>query len=247
MKKLVVWSVAILLLASAGCKDDEVIEETRDTIVNIHFNHLMDGVPVEMDTMKYYNANGDTFSMRTIKYFITRLTFHRSGKDNIVLSDMHYVEHAIPETENHTYTQMIPSGNYTSVSFTYGFVATENLSLMFGVPPENQMFWPENMGGGYHYQKLEGQYYENGEKRFFNFHSGGLDKVDYSINVPLDNSSFATANNEVNIELNMEIMNWFKNPVVWDFAYFGPAIMENHEAQEAIQKNGVDVFTATIN
>jgi hypothetical protein len=35
--------------------------------------------------------------------------------------------------------------------------------------------------------------------------------------------------------------------VVWDFAYFGPAIMENHEAQETIQKNGVDVFTATIN
>ena len=45
----------------------------------------------------------------------------------------------------------------------------------------------------------------------------------------------------------MEIQNWFKNPTEWDFAYFGAAIMGNHEAQATIQKNGADVFTSTVN
>ena len=54
-------------------------------------------------------------------------------------------------------------------------------------------------------------------------------------------------NNQVQIDLDMEIQNWFKNPVDWDFAYFGAAIMGNAEAQATIQKNGKDVFTGTVN
>lgn len=249
MKKIIFYTLVIGLVGYSGCKDPEpeTPVEAKNTLVDIHFNHYLDGIPVEMDTMKYINANGDTFSMRTIKYFITRMTFHRDGKSDVVLSDMHYVEKAIPETEDYTFESKIPSGTYSGVSFTYGFVNEDNISLMFGIPPENQMFWPENMGGGYHYQKLEGQYIDNGIRKFFNFHSGSLDKVDYSINVMLQNSGFTVANNQVDIELEMEILNWFKDPVTWDFAYFGAAIMGNHEAQETIQKNAVNVFTATIN
>lgn len=249
MKKTLILSfAAILILGLSNCKPDETTpEEVKDTTVHVNFNHFVDGVPVEIDTMKYINTNGDTFSMRTIKYFITRLTFHRSGASNVVINEHHYVEHALPETESYTYSGKIPDGVYSGVSFTYGFVNEDNISYWFDEAPEYQMFWPENMGGGYHYQKLEGQYLHNGVRKFFNFHSGGLDKTDYSINMALPNSGFEVANKEVNIELDMEIMNWFKTPIVWDFDYFGAAIMGNHEAQSAIQKNGVDVFTATIN
>lgn len=238
-----------MTLSYSSCKEDEPdpIVESTPTEVKIQFNHFVDGAPVEIDTLKYINTNGDTFSMRTIKYFISRVTFHRDGKSDVVLSDMHYVEHAIPSTEMYDFENKIPDGVYTGISFTYGFVNEDNISNMFGTPPEFQMFWPENMGGGYHYQKLEGQYLDDGIKKFFNFHGGGLDKTDYSINVVLPNSGFEVANNLVQINLDMEIQNWFKNPVIWDFAYFGAAIMGNHEAQATIQKNGVDVFTCTVN
>ena len=249
MKKILLLSfVATLILGLSNCTpDDPEPEEVKNTTVHVNFNHFMDGNPIEIDTMKYNNTNGDTFSMRTIKYFISRLTFHRDGKSDVVIKEHHYVEHAIPETESYTYESKIPEGTYTGISFIYGFVNEDNISYMFDEAPEYQMFWPENMGGGYHYQKLEGQYLDNGVRKFFNFHSGGLDKTDYSIKMVLANSSFTVKNQEVNIELDMEIQNWFQNPLDWDFAYFGAAIMGNHEAQAAIQKNGVDVFSATVN
>jgi hypothetical protein len=250
MKKILLMSLATaLVLSFSSCNNDDPdpVVEVTNTVVKMNFNHFVDGAPVEIDTMKYINTNGDTFSMRTIKYFITRVTFHRDGKSDVMLGDMHYVEHALPETESYTFESKIPDGTYTGVSFTYGFTNTDNISYMFDTPPEFQMFWPENMGGGYHYQKIEGQYLHDGVKKFFNFHAGGLDKTDYSIKITLPNSDFTVTNNEVNIELDMEIQNWFKNPVVWDFDYFGAAIMGNHEAQATIQKNGADVFSATVN
>ena len=250
MRKILLLGLIMgLMLSYSGCTPDEPDQptESANTVVNMNFNHFMDNAPVEIDTMKYINTNGDTFSMRTIKYFITRLTFHRDGKSDVVLGDMHYVEHAIPASESYTFENKIPSGVYTGISFTYGFINADNISNRFSAPPEYQMFWPENMGGGYHYQKLEGQYLDNGIRKFFNFHSGGLDKTDYSINMVLPNSGFEVVNNEVSIELDMEIKNWFNSPVVWDFAYFGAAIMGNHEAQETIQQNGTNVFTCTVN
>ena len=249
MKKIFIWSIAIgLLVGFSGCNDDvDDVPEEGNTEVTMNFHHFVDGTVVDMDTMRYISANADTFSVRTIKYFVTRLTFHRDGKDDVVLSDMHYVEEGMDETKSHIYGTKIPSGVYTGISFTYGFINAENISYMFPSAPEYQMFWPENMGGGYHYQKIEGQYYVTGVKKFYNFHSGALDKTDYSINVVLPNSGFEVVNNEVTINLTMEIQNWFKNPNVWDFDYFGAAIMGNHEAQGAIQQNGVDVFTASVN
>jgi len=250
MKKLLIVGFVLgMVFNFSSCKTDEPEDptESKNTEVKINFNHFVDANPVEIDTMKYINAHGDTFSIRTIKYFISRMTFHRDGKSDVTLSDMHYVEHAIPETESYTFKTKIPDGTYTGISFTYGFVNADNKSNMFSTPPEFQMFWPENMGGGYHYQKIEGQYYDDGIKKFFNFHAGGLDKTDYSIHMVLPNSGFKVVNNKVSIELDMEMQNWFKTPVVWDFAYFGAAIMGNHEAQQTIQKNGKDVFTVTVN
>ncbi|UTW64848.1 hypothetical protein KFE94_09140 [bacterium SCSIO 12643] len=249
MKKSFTCLFAIIsILTFSHCKKDTIPEpnEIANIMVKMNFNHLLNHNPVEMDTIKYVNSNTDTFSIRTIKYFISRVTFHRDNKADIVLKDFHYVDQELPESLTHIFKDLIPEDSYSSVSFTFGFTNTDNTSNMFTTAPEMQMFWPENMGGGYHYQKLEGQYLDHGIKKFFNFHAGGLDKIDYSIHIQLANSNFQVKNDQVQIDLNMEIQNWFKNPVNWDFSYFGAAIMQNHEAQQTIQKNGHDVFTASI-
>jgi len=44
----------------------------------------------------------------------------------------------------------------------------------------------------------------------------------------------------------MNIDEWFKNPHIWDFNYWGPAIMENETAMRIAKENGeVGVFTIT--
>ena len=70
-----------------------------------------------------------------------------------------------------------------SISFTFGFSNSQNISNIYINEPNNfhnLMFWPDVMGGGYHYMKLEGRYYNsNQEEQFYNTHTGRLDGVDY--------------------------------------------------------------------
>ena len=108
------------------------------------------------------------------------------------------------------------------------------------------MEWPIPMGGGYHYMKLEGEYINNLETNFFNLHAGGLDGNPYEIHIDLPNSGFEISTNSLELTLNMEISNWLRNPTDWDFAYWGPGIMGNPDAQATVQKNGQNVFSIEI-
>jgi len=139
MKKFIVWSIAaVLLVGYSGCSEDPPEEptEAKTTEVNMNFHHFVDGSVVDMDNIKYINANADTFSIRTIKYFISRVTFHRDGKSDVVLSDMHYVEEGLDDTKSYTFENKIPDGTYTGISFTYGFINADNKSYMFPDAPE---------------------------------------------------------------------------------------------------------------
>ena len=248
MKNFYFWIIISSTILLAHCKSEipDPVTPTANTTVGISFNHLVNGLDVQLDSLMYQNANGDTFSIRTIKYFISSITFHRQGLSDIVLDDIHYVDQSITNSLDYICGNKIPSGSYTGISFTIGLKNAQNISNQFTSGPEFQMFWPENMGGGYHYQKLEGRYLDQGIKKFFNFHAGGLDNVDYSISMTLPQSGFTTQTNSVHIQLDAEIQNWFNDPVIWDFSYFGAAIMQNHEAQQTIQKNGWNVFSAIV-
>ncbi len=248
MKPLTILVLIVALATLGSCKKDETEPvETGNTTVSMTFTHQVDGQPVVFDTIIYQNALGQHYSIKTIKYFISRLTFHRAGKPDWVLKDIHYVDRTIPETMTYMFKDKIPEGTYTGISMVYGLVKEDNISYRFTDPPESLMEWPEVMGGGYHYMKLEGQYIDStGNKNFFNFHAGGLDKEEYEIHIDFINSGFTVNDGNLDLELVMEIQNWFKNPVNWDFDYFGPAIMGNHEAQQTIQKNGHDVFSIII-
>ena len=107
------------------------------------------------------------------------------------------------------------------------------------------MLWPNTLGGGYHYMKLEGRYVDNyGEQKFYNTHTGGLNSSDYSINYlfDIDNSE---SNSKIFIDMN--INNIYNDPV-YDFNYYGSAIMSSEVAQSVIQVNMLeDVFSVSVN
>jgi hypothetical protein len=245
------YIIGLLFLVNLfGCnKDKSAPLQTASPDVDLHidFHHFVNDLPVSIGSMEYVNANTDTFSIKTIKYFISRLTLHRTNADSVLINHHFYIDQSLNETLSKVIPNVLFEGEYNAISFTVGFHTEDNISNMFTSNPEYQMYWPSNMGGGYHYQKLEGQFLNQGISQNFNFHAGGLDQVDYSIRVKLDQPTFQVTSKELNLNLNMEIQNWFTSPVIWDFAYFGSAIMQNHEAQATIQKNGHDVFSVIVN
>jgi len=236
--------ILILLVTVIACKEEE--PDPNTVTVNLEFTHTVDEADLELDQMIYTNSVGQSFSIKTLKYFISSIKLYKLDGSIISFDDIHYVDIRDAATLTYTLSEKISTGLYAGISFVHGLTSEENISGRFSEAPESLMEWPEPMGGGYHYMKLEGEYKTKTSESFFNFHSGGLDGKSYEVDVVLTDTDFTVQGTVVNLKINMEIQNWFTNPVDWNFEYYGSAIMANQEAQQNVQKNGVDVYTYEV-
>lgn len=243
---------------SASCEDPVPDPPEPAGKLIFEFDHRIDGAVIDFDTIMYMNAAGNQYGVNEIQYFITDVTLYNDEGGSYLIDAWkfyHYVDSDIPATLTWKVFDSIPVANYDSIAFTFGFTAQRNESFMFVNPPENGMVWPEFLGGGYHYMKLNMKWIGQGGLPQGNaFHLGIGQTYDLNGNVTgfiqnffrvsLPSSSFSMADNQTRtVKLVMNIEEWFKNPNVFDFDTWGGDIMQNQDAMHTAAENGVDVFT----
>jgi hypothetical protein len=222
----------------------------------------VDGNPLVTDSMKYTNAAGNEYFITEVQYFISKLKIHyNDGIVHEISQDegIHYVDTDIPGTKEWAITQDVPAGFIDSITFIFGMDEADNVSGRFTDPPESNMFWPEELGGGYHYMKLNGKWLTtNSDLWPFNFHLGIGQLYDQQGEVTGFVQNYFTATcylaiyssflaeikpDQVNhFSINMNIESWFATPNLWDFDDMGGMMMQNQQAQQAARENGFDVF-----
>jgi hypothetical protein len=227
-------------------------------------DHQMNGQLLRENELLYTNAAGNEYLITEVKYFISDITFYRNDGSKKIIGDwkdIFYVDENIPETMTIQFLDKIPTGKYDSINFIFGITEAKNESFMFVNPPEVNMFWPEVLGGGYHYMMINGKWKDlTGSIMPFDFHLGigQLYKGnDYNVDsiyafvqnyfeASLPGSSFTMADKDTTtFRLTMNIENWFENPHVFDFNQWGGAIMQNQQAMQMVKENGWDVFSIT--
>ena len=245
--------VLFALFAVACSKRNETAE------VDLNIGYEINGNPLVTDTLNYVNEAGNTFLITEIQWFLSNMelkneagdwtTLHqRSLSDTLDISRVFYMDTNIPESQT-LHVQPLPVGHYTALRFTFGLDETDNQTGLFSDPPESEMFWPDVLGGGYHYMKLNGKYL-NAEDHLapLAMHLGIGQNEDctefyqnyFIVELPID--FHIAANAEIQLELTMVIDNWFRNPHTIDFNEFGSHIMQNQTAQRLLNGNGKDVF-----
>lgn len=260
MKKIAALLTAIaLFFLIVGCKE----ENPEPGKINITFQEFVDGSPLVIDSNKYINETGNEYLITEVQYFISNLKiFYQDGEiHEIKDSDgIHYRDTDIPETRRWLISDEVPSGTIDSIVFTFGLDEETNVNGLFANPPESNMFWPDNLGGGYHYMKLNGKWLDiNGMLNPFNFHIGigqtydttgqvtGYVQNYFSVSTYMAiYSSFISQvkpNETAELALNMNIESWFKTPHLWNFNEWAGMMMQNQEALKAACENGYDVFT----
>lgn len=250
----------------SSCKDDDPPEPDPSGKLRLNFIHQIDGEPLIKDQLVYTNEAGNPFMVTEVQYFISDVTLHRSGKDDIIINkwkDMHYVDNDIPSTMSWEIYDALSPGEYDSVSFNFGIASEKNATLMFLNPPERDMFWPVYLGGGYHYLKINGKWERpDNYVASFDFHLGigqiyasdviVVDSiiafVDNSTRVGLPSSSFAITDGGItDLDIIMNIENWFRTPNVLDFNVIGAYTMQNQGTMAMIKENASDVFSVPTN
>lgn len=240
MKKA--WMFILLSLLVASCAKKE-----ENGFVDICVDYSVNNEPLITDTLCYTNEAGNEFLVIEIQWFVSKWEL-QDEQDRWIASDrIFYIDTNIPESQT-LRMDSIPIGKYKKVRFTFGLDDSDNLSGRFSDPPESNMFWPEQLGGGYHYMKLNGKFVnEAGQLVPLNIHLGRLHEEDnhFTVELPIDFS--VTGNTENQLHLTMIIDNWFRSPNLYDFNEYGSAIMQNQAAQNVLKQNGQDVFDIYIN
>lgn len=268
IKRNLIHLICLIVIAGitiTACTEDEP-EQPDDTSgkIILNFIHHLNGAPVQFDTSMYVNAAGNPYLINEIQYNISDITLYNHNGSEILIDDwkdIYYVDTDIPASQSWEVFDKIPEGTYDSIAFTFGIPEAKNISFMFVNPPESFMFWPEYLGGGYHYLKLNGKWLEEGQQTMntpFDFHLGP-GQIYYSypdsitgfvhneFRISLSNSGFSMVKGRI-MEFNiiMKIENWFKNPHIYDHDVWGGYIMQNQDAMQLVKENGWNVFSIEL-
>ena len=244
MKNRLIVSLLILAMLATSCSKTIGYGD-----IEVRVDYSANGNPLVTDSLCYVNEAGNRFLVNEIQWFISKITLVSEQGDEYVLGKVFYIDTNIPESQT-LVAASLPCQRYVSMHFTFGLDREDNVTGFFTDPPESNMFWPDPLGGGYHYMKLNGKYLDpNGNLAPMNIHLGIGQNEDhtefyqnyFTVELPLDLDLEEDASNV--IHLNMNIDNWFRNPHTYDITAFGSAIMQNQEAQRILKENGHDVFS----
>ena len=245
MKKTFFLALVFAVFMAVSCKKPV---QSCDLTINIDYS--VNGKALITDTLCYQNEVGNEFMITEIQWFISKMELQTEQDEWVELEPrIFYIDTNIPENQTLRIAS-IPIGKYKTLRFTFGLDEADNQTGIYSDPPESTMFWPEPLGGGYHYMKLNGKFVDaNGQLVPLNVHLGIGQNADHSefyqnyftVEGPINLNIAENTENQFN--LCMIVDNWFRNPNLYDFNEFGSAIMQNQAAQQALKENGKDVFT----
>ena len=243
---IIVWICSLSVLLCCGCC------HTPAGHIKLNFSFVVDNDSLRLDTCMYRNAAGNLYEVNDVQFFISHVRLETTSGEIVEIADnqgIHYTDIRIPRTLSWEVADVLPADEYKLITFVFGLEGEQNSTGYFPNPPENNMSWPDVLGGGYHYMKINGRWIDgSGIRQPFNLHSGkivtdsGFADNTFTVTLPLE--QFAVIHKETaELTLQMNVNAWFSNPYIFDFNVFGGSIMQNREAQEVLRENGGDVFS----
>lgn len=239
----------IALLTSCHTDNDDKITQVSATFNFNHFWNDSEMTNTDFNTIQYTNAKGDQLSIEKLRYLISRITFESLSGETYVLDGYNLVDVTNGTNLSFTSTTTIPTGDYSKVSFTFGFNNDDNYN--FNYQDLNSTSWnvPAMLGGGYHYMQLEGKFIDNtATETGYAYHA--LRAVDNSGPTQKFQDTFfevnlgsVTITENVTLNIKMNIAEWFTTPNTWDLNVLNNMLMPNFDAQVMMFENGQNVFS----
>lgn len=212
--------------------------------IKIDFTNMVGADTLELLTQNYLNANGDTFNVSTLNYYISNIQL--TSTDDVVYSDYesyHLIKASDPSSLNFTLNGFLPI-SYKAITFTIGVDSLRNVSgaQTGALDPVHNMFW--SWSSGYIFTKLEGTSPQSPTGNIA-FHiagfSGGYNALrTVTLNFPTNANVTQTTTPTVRIKT--DIAEWFMNPSITKFGIRYSVTMSGPQAS-AMATNYMDMFS----
>lgn len=239
-KLLCVAVIPIMLLSCKKENDNEPVTVNENTKLKLQY--AFNGSSLSYDSILYVNQAGNSMSVEHLEYYLSGFRFKKNTGEIILVDKIFYVDARKSEFQTLD-LGTIPEGNYTEITFYIGLDSANNISN--SLPPTTyniNMAWPDMMGGGYHFMKLEG-HFTDGSTYGYAVHLGrNFALVTCSV---VGNFTLSAA--QKNISMEMDIAEWFKTPYTYNFSIDPNYTMGDSTSMSTISQNGSDVFTLKNN
>ena len=247
MKKSIILTALLFIFFSCGEDSDDNGE--AEVFTTFEFTHNWDGAlisNINFNAIQYTNANGELLSIERLRYVVSDFVF--TNDEQTIEFDILNLIDVTNDDMVFTPQESIPPGTY-DVSFTFGLDNEDNSENIADLNSANFNV-PENLGGGYHYMQLDGKFINsNMEEQGYNYHAiRAVDNPGPNPTFPQDTffqvnlgSIDLSANTEIEVEMN--IAQWFKEPNLWDLNVLNQMLMPNSQAQILMFQNGQNVFS----
>jgi hypothetical protein len=219
-------------------------KEKENINITLNFTHHWNGTAItnqDLNVLKFTNANGEKVSIEKLRYLISNINLIGS-------KDYHLIDFSENTGTSITISNLTES-TY-ALSFRFGFSDEDNEDGIYQDLNSVSFNVPEMLGGGYHYMQFDGKYIDNNsEEAGFNYHViRAVDKTNQT-NLKFQDTSFEVylgnveITNSTEIEVKMDLAEWFKNPNTWNLNELNTVLMPNFEAQKIMSANGKSVFS----
>lgn len=232
-----------LTFVSAGCGKKEVPPATVVSgKITVNIDYVAGDRPLIFDTVTFTNKAGNIYGVTTLHYYLSGFRFYKNNELQHYCSKIAYVDARIPGNSHFELTELsgMKVGTYDSVSFYIGIEPALNITNSLPASLENiGMGWPDAMGGGYHFLKLEGHWNDGGTVSGYAMHLGTNNyqvKAGVACKMVVDK----VANGQLNMTMN--INEWYTNPYDYNFSTNGLFSMGVATIMQKLTENGADVF-----
>jgi len=245
-----ILAIICLAFVLSSCSEDNDIS-LEPVAITLNFSHSWNGTEItnaDFNELKFTNENEQDLSIERLKYVISEVSLtHKSGVVT-VLDGYNLVDLTNTEGLSFTTSKTILPGDYTSITFRFGFSNEYNIDGAYPDLNTANFNVPNALGGGYHFMQFDGKYRDiTSVEAPFNYHViSAIDPT--NTNDPKDTSfslniGAATIGGNTNIQIEMDVSEWFKNPTIWNLNEYDVNLMGNYDVQLLMNQNGSSVFS----
>lgn len=207
----------------------------------------------DFDSIDFENAAGETLNISRLRYILSNIQLVLSDGSTVPLKGYQLVDLSQEESLRIELQTFVAKESITEIAFVFGFDETSNQDGSY--PDLNVANWnvPARLGGGYHFMQLDGTFINaQDEREPFNFHAIRAVKNAQTTEMEFKDTSFemrfpvSASTDRIQININMDVAEWFVNPHRWELNKKATALMADYEAQLQIAANGKFVFSQRI-
>lgn len=231
----VIVTVLVIITGAVGCKKNHADSGN----LQLKLTYRIDSKQLEFDTMLYVCDAGYDYEVTRLNYYLSGFVFSMQDGSSYSSNKVFYID-ARQASMNTISFEKFPSGTCTQINFSVGLDSVKNQTDSLPMTFDNiNMGWPDMMGGGYHFMKLEGHYRDSSINYGFAMHLG---KNKNLVTVTVGNPVIVRDGNAAEATLCMNINEWLRNPLIYDFKTDGSYSMNNDTAMHKLCTNGTDIF-----